>query len=271
MRIRNDNPVAVTSIDCIEPGPRGAGARHRRMNVEILRVDSLPAGIDSLIVAGDLQSREIDKTGGCGRLIGCAVADKLAQLRDEKVFGSGERIGALLCGDLYCVPNADRRGGIGDVSDVWRSFAGHFDWVAGVLGNHDSMGAGRELPVDLQHAHLLDGNVVDLDGLSVGGVSGIVGKLSRPNRKDGGTLISLLDRVVSQNPQVALLHESPSCFGGRRGNNAIREYLELAGEIYGEAVPVVLSGHTHWRDPLVTLSGGVQVLNVDRRVFILKP
>ena len=181
----------------------------------------------------------------------------------------GPEAGVLLCGDLYTAPKADRRGGLGDVSAVWRSFAQRFAWVAGVLGNHDTLGDNPALPVPVDGTHLLDGDTASAGGLTLGGVSGIAGKLTRPNRKDAATYISLLDRVVTLGCDAVLLHESPACFGARRGSNAIRDYLELAGATYGSEAPIVFCGHTYWKNPFAELPGGVQVLNVDHRVFVL--
>ncbi len=46
-------------------------------------------------------------------------------------------VAALLAGDFYTVPALDKRGGTGDVTDVWRAFGECFAWVA---GNHDLFG-----------------------------------------------------------------------------------------------------------------------------------
>ena len=271
MKITKFNPVTLASMEYLEAAPRGAGTWRRQIDIELLRVDSLPGDLDALIVTGDLQARELTASGKCGRLLGITASEYLADLVGNGLIPVGGRVGVLLCGDLYTVPTADRRGGLGDVSDVWRAFSAHFAWVVGVLGNHDAFENGATVPKDIERAHLLDGNAVNMDGLAVGGVSGIVGKLSRPNRKDGDTFISLLDCVVTLACDVVLLHESPACFGARRGNNAIREYLELAGDVYGDEAPLVFSGHTYWEDPLVVLPGGIQVLNVDHRLFVLQP
>jgi hypothetical protein len=34
--------------------------------------------------------------------------------------------------------------------------------------------------------------------------------------------------------------------------------------------PLVVRGHAHWPEPLVELASGVQVLNVDARVVVLR-
>lgn len=270
MKIIQSKPTTLSSMEYLEAAPGGRSTRRRKLDFELMHVDSLPDGLDALVVTSDLQAREIVSDGRCGRLLGAAVADQLSMLANTGVIPPAERIGVLLCGDLYTVPNADRRGGLGDVSEVWGAFSARFAWAAGVLGNHDRFENGAELPANIESAYLLDGNTVTLDGLTIGGVSGIVGMLNRPNRKDNDMFISLLDRVISLDSNIVLLHESPSCFGARRGNKAIRAFLELVGEVYEERAPLVFCGHTYWEEPLVTLPGGVQVLNVDHRVLVLR-
>lgn len=64
------------------------------------------------------------------------------------------RMGAILAGDLYSVPEANKRGGYGDVADVWSAFASRFAWVAGVAGNHDDVSS---VPSIGDNVYLLDG------------------------------------------------------------------------------------------------------------------
>ncbi len=93
-----------------------------------------------------------------------------------------DRTGVLVAGDMYTVPGADKRGGTGDVRSVWYAFADRFRWVAGVAGNHDLFGTPKQLAaLTLERtAHVLDGSVVELDGLSVGGVSYVSGRRRKP-------------------------------------------------------------------------------------------
>ncbi len=51
---------------------------------------------------------------------------------------------------------------------------------------------------------------------------------------------------------------------GYRGTSPIREALELLDR------PLVIRGHAHWENPLAEFANGLQVLNVDARVVILK-
>jgi Icc-related predicted phosphoesterase len=168
-------------------------------------------------------------------------------------------MGAILAGDLYSVPGADKRGGYGDVADVWRAFGERFAWVAGVAGNHDDVGA-----VGGDNVHLLDGEVAELDGLRIGGVGGIISEKQRPWRRPEDEQLALVDRVIDAGVDVLVLHEGPHGDDDREqpGNAALRS-TALAGD-----VGFTICGHSHWEAPLAACGDG-QVLNVDARVVVI--
>lgn len=250
-------------------------------------VDVLPAGISALLVASDLQGvvREADGTV----LLGQALAEALPGLADAGHLPDPGEVGALLCGDLYAAPGGDVRGATGDVRAVWEAFAAGCRWVSGVAGNHDLFdgekvaaralsrpGAERWDRGAVRHGarrfaarpgmHLLDGQVVELDRLRIGGVSGIIGNTRKPNRREGSEFLALLAQVLEAAPQVLMLHQGPDGPGpGQRGEPEVRELIEAAG-----CAPLVLCGHCHWNEPLALLDGGVQVLNADARVVVLR-
>lgn len=65
------------------------------------------------------------------------------------------------------------------------AFGQQFRWVVGVAGNHDTFGAPREQAQFFRQRpelQLLDGDVVDVDGLRVGGVGGIMGRPDKQGR-----------------------------------------------------------------------------------------
>jgi len=72
-------------------------------------------------------------------------------------------VAALLAGDFYTVPALDKRGGTGDVTDVWRAFGECFAWVA---GNHDLFGD-RNIwrPSFVPPLYYLDGETIEVDGI----------------------------------------------------------------------------------------------------------
>src|SRR5262249_34984751 len=113
---------------------------------------------------------------------------------------------------------------------------------------------------------LLDGSVVTLDGLRVGGVGGIVGDTRKPGRRDGETFLRLIGNVLEQQPDVLILHEGPDDPETRsKGNADVRELL-MSHQL------LIICGHSPWKNPLVTFSDSAQVLNVaERAVLLVEP
>lgn len=219
-----------------------------RVPVRRAPVEGLPSELGGILVASDLQGvAPVVAAEGASQLVGEALVELLVELEAAGLVAPLNTIGVLLAGDLYSEPAARKRGATGDIRNVWRAFARSFRWVAGVAGNHDQFGAtardrerfGREPGI-----HLLDGQVVELDGLRIGGVSGIIGPLEKHNRRDEEEMLSVLEQVVASSPQVIVLHEGPDCGRGRPGNAAIGQVLAACRE------PLIICGHVHWPDPL---------------------
>lgn len=230
------------------PGPKGTTITRSLATHEVL-LDWLPTELEALVATADLQAREI---GAPHRLLGEAVAQELLQQH------SGERMGILIAGDFYATEKADKLGASGDVTDVWRAFHQNFRWLVGVLGNHDRL---KEPP----SGPPLDGHTVERDGLRIGGVSGIVGKAGRLLRRDLPSYLDTVQQVLSQQPHILILHESPQ--GGsphQRGNPHLTELLEKTNPT------LVVCGHCHWPNPLHQLTNGTQILNVDSRLCLMK-
>lgn len=105
------------------------------------------------------------------------LADGLEVLSELGEVPPLDRVGVILAGDLFARPGLDRRGGSGDVRAVWLALARRCRWVAGVAGNHDLFGPKPSVP-DFQvfcqspGVHFLDGDVAELEGLRIGGLSG---------------------------------------------------------------------------------------------------
>lgn len=216
-------------------------------------VDHLPEDIDALIATGDLQGR-------CGtRLLGEQLADEIT-LRAGRGLPSLDRIGVLLAGDLYAAPRANVRGASGPVDVVWEALARSVRWVVGVAGNHDEIE--RKRIRRLGNANLLDGDIVVRDGLSIAGLGGIVGKPDKPRRRPEERYLAAVRDLVVKQPDVLVLHESPTGDVGQRGREPLRAALE-------DRVSLVVSGHVYWPRPLAQLSVSTQALNVDGRVILL--
>jgi 3',5'-cyclic-AMP phosphodiesterase len=242
----------------------GGGTRSERLPLLRGEVDRLPEDVEAVIALSDLQGRALEpKHGGASVLLGEMVAEALAKLGKAGGLPPADRTGILLAGDLYASPNADTRGATGDVRSVWSAFSRHFRWVVGVAGNHDTFEAPDQFFSEPGRT-LLDGDVVAPDGLPVGGVSYIIGKAGKLNRREQSVQLGMIEGVLQQEPEVLLLHEGPDVPERKlRGNPLIRGAVESWDGL-------VVCGHRHWEAPLVTLDGGPQILNVDARAVILR-
>ncbi|WP_097462245.1 metallophosphoesterase family protein [Mangrovitalea sediminis] len=238
-------------------GPKGRILR-RTLPIFRARGRGLPTDVGCAVLASDLQGREI---GGQQRLLGEVLAQYLAYLQR---VGDIPPIGiAALCGDLYDYPDCHKRGGTGDVDAVWHAFAAVARHVVGVLGNHDSLNQPSELP---DNVHLLDGDLVGVEGIRVGGVSGIVGDPRRNQRKALPDYLQMLDGVTQKQPDLLLLHQGPDAPDtSRRGDPMVRLALEAGYS------GLTVFGHAYWADPFVIALGEGQALNVDSRVVLVYP
>ena len=169
-------------------------------------------------------------------------------------------------------PNLENfRGGTGDVRHCWRAFreAG-FRWICGVAGNHDSFGDGHEFQEFLSQRDIcfLDGRVVELDGLKIAGISGVMGNPRRLFRRKSEVFLRTIEEVVAKRPDVLVLHEGPSAEPESTfpGQKVIRQTLETLPPTF------VLFGHSHWESAEArSLANGTQVINVDARAHLLVP
>jgi len=272
MKIINFCPEPVFTFPFLNAG-KGAGQFFEdQLPVNQARVDRMPHGISAIVVTADLQGRERfqDAPDNAPRLLGEMLPWQLM----ERVLPSlgvadSSTVAALLAGDFYTLPALDKRGGTGDVTEVWRAFGECFAWVAGVAGNHDLFGDGNiRRPSFVPPLHYLDGNTIDVDGIKIGGIGGIIGNPSRPQRRTEDDYLWTLEELCIQPLEVLLMHEGPDGPGfGQRGDPRIRAVLE--NRPAQDTSCLIIRGHKHWNSPLAQLSSGLQVLNVDARVVIL--
>jgi Icc-related predicted phosphoesterase len=240
----------------------GGVPQNIQLGIERLRVDRLPDGCDALIAAGDLQGVAPSPYGGDPELLGITLGDYLGVWAESGLLPPPGRVGVLLTGDLYSAPGADRRGASGAVLDVWLAFAAAgCPMVFGVAGNHDQVTAAQvaELGPDVA---LLDGDRRGFGGVTVAGISGIIGQSGRALRRTEKEVLALVGKVATPPMDVLLLHEGPS---GDRANQlgrpAIRSMLER------RAPALTLCGHVHWDEPVAVLGDG-HIVNVDARVVV---
>lgn len=237
---------------------RGGGSDVERLPIVGAHVGALADELDAIIVTSDLQGI-VPGPGGESQLLGARLAEVLEEYADGGIIPAAARTGVILAGDLYSVPAANKRGGYGGVASVWRAFAERFAWVAGVAGNHDDVEGVREI----ERAHLLDGDVVEVDGLRIGGVGGIISNKQKPGRRPEAEQLARVTRVLDGGVDVLVLHEGPHGADGQPGNHLLRSTVDAAG------VALAICGHDHWRVPLAATEYG-QILNVDARVVVLR-
>ena len=237
---------------------RGGGREIASLDVSQATVECLPADLDALVAAADLQGIIPDtEAGGVSLLLGVAVAETLEEMASEGLVPPCSRTGVLLAGDLFSVPEANRRGGYGDVSAVWRAFSDRFAFVAGVAGNHDDVRKVRGA-----NQYVLDMEVRALHGIRIGGVGLIGGNPAKPGRRAENEQLEHIDLLTSEPLDVLVVHEGPKGEDGQLGHPRIAELVVARG------VPLTICGHVHWREPLWRHPRG-QVLNVDGRVVVL--
>ncbi len=236
-------------------------------------VDELPGCVSGLIIASDLQGRD-KRRGASGerRLLGEVLADELRTMSRIGKLPVVDSLGVVLAGDLWARPlESLKRGGSGDVRGVWKAFSNAgFRWTVGVAGNHDVIGEkGPSLP-DM-HAflrepgiHFLDGNSVELDGMVVAGVSGVIGNPRRNFRRAESDYVETACRLVEQSCDMLILHEGPAAPGrGLVGCELLTELLEVLPPT------LIVRGHKAWDPWFVMLRNGSPVLNVDAKVVVL--
>jgi hypothetical protein len=237
----------------------------RRGRAEVARLPfhrgraELPAAWDALVIASDLQGiatpSPYPRSGTARTAMWCEAAALLgvSVAREIEEMDLG-RVVIVLAGDLYSVPEANKRGGFGDVSSVWNAFA-EIGEVVGVAGNHDDVSR-------VSRGTLLDGDVVEMEGVRIGGVGLVIGNDEKPGRRStDDQLDKLYDAMLCD---LLVLHEGPRLDDDRDGAEAVRDALEDAH------VKLVVCGHRPWSEPLARIGRATQVLNVHERVVVLQ-
>ena len=267
MRILSLDSNPVHAIRCLNAGGSPGTFAEETIPVLTGRVEGLPKGVDTLLITSDLQARETfhDSCGRPPRLLGEAIPERLADEWLPAWGFSPARTAVVLAGDFWTEPALDARGGIGNVSEVWRAFGRHFAWVAGVAGNHDAFGPQPVTPPRFAcNLHFFDGTSRCFWSLRMGGVSGILGNPRKPWRRTDEDYLSRLETVLHEPLDLLILHDGPDAPHHRlKGRANVRERIE------SRPPKLVVRGHDHWPVPLVELPAGVQVLNVDKRVVVL--
>lgn len=292
MKILKLNDQPIEKYDYLNAIPGGEVAE-AQLPIYHGTVSGLPEGIDALIVASDLQgivpvprmethtmTADAAAESDMDVLLGVMLPAHVRLLLEvEWPEVDPDRVGVLLCGDLYA--RRGKRGASGNPVPVWLAFREAFGWVAGVDGNHDLTDeAGAHRLQSGEGIHYMDvPAVIDAgppaDGpapyaaaqsqlLRIAGLGGIIGRPDKPNRLPEKHYLQSVNKLLKQQPDCLLLHQSPGIPElGLRGEPLIRQALEAGPET------VVFCGHTHWDTSLVQLNNGTQIVNADSKLFIL--
>ncbi|WP_444930780.1 metallophosphoesterase [Microbulbifer sp. SSSA002] len=233
---------------------RGGEVRSLTLPFYRVQVDALPKGYSAIVAVSDLQGREADIKSN--RLVGEAVAEELLLLMELGEIPEVNLV--LLAGDLYDYPDSKKLGGTGDVTAVWNAFSEITENVVGVHGNHDTV----QEEILAANVRVLDGEIQAINGLNIGGVSGIIGRSGRNQRKSSTEFNKALRKAVNNKTEITLLHQGPDDpLNSQIGEPLVRDYLESQGS------SLVLFGHCHWEIPYIDI-GKHQVLNVDNRLYV---
>ena len=236
----------------------GGRAETARLPIFRARANRLPTGITSLLVTSDLQGvAPLWSAGGEARLLGEVLAEKLSELDVPEL----SQLGVLLCGDLFSAPDASKRGATGDVTSVWAAFAVISKWVVGVQGNHDIYSSHMNSLLS-QNCTRLDGTIVEIEGLRIGGVGLIAGNADKMGRRSVEEQSRLI-RHVSARCDVLLLHEGPP------GAPHVQPGSEhILSAIHPDFSGLLIAGHCHWQTPLAEKKK-FQCLNVDSIALLI--
>ncbi|MDK8180321.1 metallophosphoesterase [Paenibacillus sp. UMB4589-SE434] len=242
------------------------GVSYDYLPIYLGEILGLPAELDALIVTSDLQgiAGHGTREEHSSKLVGEELPEIVALLLESILPQyDPERVGVLLCGDLYGDPL--KRGASGDPLPVWKAFHQHFGTVLGVAGNHDlftAEGAGwlkAASGVNL----FAEPKIATYCGMTVAGLGGVIGRADKPNRMPEEKYLDTLQKLLHRGPQVLMLHQGPDFPSqGLPGHAGMRRMVEAFPPM------LICCGHVHWDQAIAELDNGTQVINADGRVLV---
>jgi len=119
VRIDEIDSELVAELRYLNASPRG-GTRVERLPVLRAWIGPLADELDAIVACSDLQGI-VPGRDGRAELLGVAVAELLEELAFDGVIPPVARTGAILAGDLYSVPEANKRASRATRSSVRRS------------------------------------------------------------------------------------------------------------------------------------------------------
>lgn len=228
----------------------------RLLEISLVRYAWEKPSAPCFLATADLQGRELGKQN---RLLGELVAEEVAFLQE---LGSLPTLDfCLLGGDFYDYPDCHKRGGSGDVTSALNALSTLAPVSYAVLGNHDTITPLALAPTVI----ILDGTRAAVSGLTVGGVSGIVGDPERPQRKTEPAFLKALETATTPQADFLLLHQGPEGPTERH-----RGWQELNIALGRKKDLLVVFGHCYWPEPFHR-EGENLFCNVDDRVLIFIP
>ena len=225
------------------------------------KINGLPENIVAIVVTSDLQGVVIQNNESV--LLGEILADNL-KLIFEIYFPEIDRNRtiAFLCGDLYA--DLIKRGQSGDPTKVWEKFASVFGQTIGIAGNHDKFNTVENLH-KIKNTKLLINEIFEIEGLKIGGLSGIIGRGDKNFRLQETDYLKALSNLLNKKPNILLTHLSPQILDKNlEGDKNITKILENGN------TTTLFCGHSHWEyNSAFDMKNETQILNVDTKVFIL--
>ncbi len=262
MKIQNlkEKPIEKINYKTLEPGGKLINAE---LPVLIGEITDLPENLDGIVFTSDLQGIVLREDNEF--LLGEVIAEILPVLIEIELGIKPEKTGVALGGDFFA--SLDKRGGLGDVRNIWNIFKNSFKWVVGIAGNHDAFGDAMSFEEFKKEEgiYYFDKEFREIESIRIAGISGIIGKPDRVNRRREEEYLKVLKKLLLKNPDILLLHQTPNNYlEDLKGDENITNIIENSNQT------LVICGHYHWDKPLIEYSNKTQVLNVDSRVVILK-
>lgn len=249
-----ENPVLVHEIAYRSSG--SSSPRDLTLQISTVRYTSTGDVAPAFLATADLQGRE--KHSG-NRLLGELAAEEIVALQQLNVLPQFDF--CFLCGDFYDYPDLRKLGGTGDVTIAINALSQTASRTFAVLGNHDEVQGSNLHP----EVTVLDGNVMKIESLTIGGVSGVVGDPKRNNRKREDEFLAAVERCSNSKTDILLLHQGPKGpTEAERGFDALNDLLRKRAEL------LVVFGHCHWPQPFHP-EGRNLFCNVDARMLAFIP
>lgn len=237
----------------------------QKLPVFLGHISNIPSGIDSIVITADLQGRELYHERNL--LIGEVVPHQLHDILTFLNIDTNNSI-ALLAGDFYSRELMDRKGGHGNVVPVWDSFSKYFKYTIGVPGNHDLFQQDAKLYrtfLKNEKIKFLDKSDINLDGMKIGGLGGIIGNPRKPFRKTQIDYLNYLNKLLSNNLDILIMHDGPDVPDIEvEGISKVREIIEDSN------CKLIIRGHKHWDNFFHQNKNGNYIINAHEKIIILK-